>query len=120
MVTTSRTASSTGCSPTASANRVSGVTGRNSRSTRWSATKRARANGSRRTASSQITSVPPKHSVEKISCTEKSKLTAQNWSVRSAQEPGRVRSCQFSRLARARWVMAAPLGAPVEPEVNST
>ncbi len=94
------------------------VTGRKTRSIRSSRRKAASANGLRRTSSSASTRVPPKQRVEKISWKEKSKLTAQTWAVRSRQLPGRTRSCQVSRFTRAAWVITAPLGTPVDPEVK--
>ena len=53
--------------------------------------------------------------VESTSWKVTSKEVAVNWSVRRPGAPEAV--CQLIRRDRPRWVIATPLGTPVEPEV---
>ncbi len=40
-----------------------------------------------------------------------------NWSVTAGPGRSQAPSCQATRFTSGRWVIATPLGRPVEPEV---
>ena len=66
---------------------------------------------------SAITSSAPNRSGQKNSQTDTSKLNGVFWRTRSAAVSPKASCIHTRRLEIARWVIIAPFGWPVEPDV---
>ena len=71
--------------------------------------------------SSEInSSVPPVLKVENISWKETSKLNDANCNVLPPIDCSELLHCQLTIFTAERWLIATPLGLPVEPDVWTT